>query len=87
MLNKVLYISLLTKILKKLKLLYIFHEEVIIYKRNFDENRRISFLIKKYNVFTKHMEILAKVRNIIKNKTNSEFIYSKKYLKTEKKKK
>ena len=62
-----------------------FHEQVVIYKRHFDENRRISFLIKKDNVFTKHMETLAKVRNIIINKTNSELIYRKKHLKTEKK--
>ena len=33
------------------------------------------------------MEILETVRNIIKNKFNSELIHSKKYLKAEKKKK
>ena len=31
------------------------------------------------------MEILKKIRNIIKNKFNKELIYSKKYLKAEKK--
>ena len=31
------------------------------------------------------MEVLEKVRNIIKNKFNSEFIYGKKYLKAEQK--
>ena len=30
------------------------------------------------------MEVLEKVKNIIKNKFNSKFIYSKKYLKAEK---
>ena len=33
------------------------------------------------------MEILEKVRNIIKSKFNSELIFSKEYLKAEKKKK
>ena len=32
------------------------------------------------------MEVLEKARNIVKNKFNSKFIYSKKYLKGEKKK-
>ena len=46
--------------------------QMIIYKRNFDENRRIYFLIKIEKVFNKYMEILEKVRNIIKSKFNSE---------------
>ena len=58
---------------------------MIIYKRNFDENRHIYFLIKEENVFIKYIEILEKVSNIIKTKFNSELIYSKKYLKAEKK--
>ena len=58
---------------------------MIIYKRNFDENRRIYFLIKEQKVFNKYMEILEKVRNIIKKKFNSTLTYSKKYLKAEKK--
>ena len=33
------------------------------------------------------MEILEKIRNIMKNKFNSELVYGKKYLKTEKKRK
>ena len=58
---------------------------MIIYKINFNENRRIYFLIEKEKVFIKHIEILEKVRNIIKNKFISELIYSKKYLKSERK--
>ena len=58
---------------------------MIIYKRNFDENGRIYFLIKEQKVFNKYMEILEKVRNIIKKKFNSALTYSKKYLKAEKK--
>ena len=57
---------------------------MITYKRNFDESRRIYFLIKKEIVFIKYMDILEKLRNIIK--FNSELKYSKKNLKAEEKK-
>ena len=57
---------------------------MIIYKRSFDENKHIYFLIKEEKVFIKYMEILEKVNNIIKSKCDSELIYSKKYLKAEK---
>ena len=40
---------------------------MIIYKRNFDENKRIHFFFKNEKVSTKYMEILENVRNIIKN--------------------
>ena len=45
----------------------------------------VYFLVKKEKVFIKYMEILEKFRNIIKNKFNSELIYSKKYPQAEKK--
>ena len=41
----------------------------------------------KVKVFIKYMEVLEKVRNIIKNKFNSKFICGKKYLKAERNKK
>ena len=44
---------------------------MIIYNRNFHENRHIYFLIKEEKVFLKYMEILEKVSNIIKNNFNS----------------
>ena len=69
---------------EKIKPLCIFHPHMIIYKKSFYQNRCIYFLIKKEKVFIKYMDILENVRNIIKNKFNSEFLYSKKYLKTEK---
>ena len=72
---------------EKIKPLCIFHSQVIIYRRNLDENRRIYFLIKVEKVFIKYKEIFKKVSNIIKNKFNSEFIYSTKYLKAKKKEK
>ena len=87
MVNKVLNISLVTKrkILRKIRRLCVFYPQIIIYKINFDETRRIYFLIKKEKVLIKYMKILEKV--IIKSKFNSELIYSKKYLKVKKKKK
>ena len=53
---------------------------MIIYERNFDENRRVYFFIEKEKVFIKYLKILEKVRNITKNKFNKELIYSEKYL-------
>ena len=76
--NKILNISLIRKIIKKIKTLCIFHPQVITYKRNFDKNRRFYFLIKEQKVFLKYMEILERVRNIIKHKFNIELMYSKK---------
>ena len=71
---------------EKIKPLCIFCLQMIIYKRNFDENRGIYFLIKEKKVFIKYMEILEKASNVIENKFNTELIYNKKYLKAEKKK-
>ena len=51
---------------------------MITYKRNFDKNRRFYFLIKEQKVFLKYMEILERVRNIVKHKFNIELMYSKK---------
>ena len=34
---------------------------MIIYKKNFKENRRIYFLIKEENIFPKYMEVLEKL--------------------------
>ena len=56
-------------------------------KKSLDENRRIDFLKKEEEFLIKCMEILEKVTNIIKSKFNSRLIYSKKYLKIEKKNK
>ena len=62
---------------EKIRSLCIFHLQMIKYKRDFDENKHIHFLIKKEKVFIKYMEILEKVRNTIKSKFNSELICSK----------
>ena len=72
---------------EKNKPLCIFRPKMIIYKRNFDENKLIYFFIKEEKICLKYMESLEKNSNIIKNKFNSELIYSKKYLKAEEKNK
>ena len=71
---------------EKIRPLYIFCPQMIIYKTTFNENRRIYFLIKEEKVFIKYIESLEKVSNTYKNKFNSELIYSKKYLKAKKNK-
>ena len=53
-------------------------------KTNFDENRRVYFFIRKEKVFDKYTVILEKVSKIIKNKFDSKFIHSKRYLDAEK---
>ena len=47
---------------------------MIIYKRNFDKDRRNYFLTKEEKVFIKYLEILEKVTNVIKNIFDSELI-------------
>ena len=39
---------------------------MVIYTKKLDLNRRIYILIKNENVFTEYMEVLEKVRSIIK---------------------
>ena len=71
---------------EKIKPLCILHSQMIIYRRDLDENRLMYFLIKVKKVFIKYVEIFEKV-HIIKNRFNSEFIYSTKNLKAKKKEK
>ena len=70
--------------MKKNRPVSIFCSQIIIYKRNFDEDRHI-FNKKKENVFIKYMKILKNVTNIIKKIFNSELTYSKRYLQAENK--
>ena len=85
MVNKILNISLVKKVLKKNRPVCIFCSQMIIYKRNFDEDRHFFNKKKKENVFIKYMKILENVRNIIKKIFNSELTYSKRYLQAENK--
>ena len=72
MLTKIFNISLVTKILKKLDL-YAYSVLKLLYIK--DILMKIDVFNKKEKVFIKYMEILENVRNIIKNKFNSELIY------------
>ena len=51
---------------EKIRPLCILCPQMVIYKRNFDENGHIYFLMKEEKVFIKYMEILEKLCNIIK---------------------
>ena len=55
-----------TKDSEKIRPLCILYSQMIIYIRNFHENRHIYFLIKEEKVFIKYMEISERVSNIIK---------------------
>ena len=55
-------------------------------QKRLDENRLMYFLIKVEKVFIKYIELFGKV-HIIKNRFNSEFIYSAKSLKAKKERK
>ena len=54
------------------------------YRRNFDETKYISFLIKDDELLEKHNEIWKKVKNSIKKEFDNELVYNKKYLKAKK---
>ena len=52
------------------------------YKKDFDETRYMSFLIKGDESLDKNNEIWEKVKSSIKNEIDSESVYNEKYLKT-----
>ena len=52
------------------------------YRRDFDETKYISFLIKDDELLEKYNEIWEKVRNSIKKEFDSKPVYCEKYLKT-----
>ena len=52
------------------------------YRKDFDETKYVSFLIKDNELLEKCNEIWGKVTNSIKKELNSESVYNKKYLKT-----
>ena len=51
------------------------------HRKDFDETKYISFLIKDEELFEKYNEIWEKVKNIIKKEFDSELVYNEKYLK------
>ena len=68
MVKKDLNILLVTKILKKIKTLCIFLPKMTAYRKDFDETKYISFLIKDDEFLEKYNEIWEKVQNILKKK-------------------
>ena len=52
------------------------------YRKDFDENKYMSFLIKDNKLLEKYNEIWKKVSNAIKKERESNPVYIKKYLKT-----
>ena len=68
MVKKDLIILLVTKILKKIKTLCIFLPKMTAYRKDFDETKYISFLIKDDEFLEKYNDIWEKVQNILKKK-------------------
>ena len=53
------------------------------YRRDFDETKYISFLIKDNLLLEKYNEIWQKIKNSLKKEFYSESVYNEKYLKAE----
>ena len=51
------------------------------YRRDFDESKYMSFLIKDNEILEKYNEICEKVKNSIKKEFDSEPVHNQKYLK------
>ena len=68
--------------LKNVKALCIFLSKVSAYRKDFDESKYISFIIKNDELLEKYNKIWEKVRNILKKKFDSEPVYKTNYLKT-----
>ena len=51
------------------------------YRKDFDETKYVSFLIKDYKLLEKYNEMWGKVKNSIKKEFDSEPVYNEKYLK------
>ena len=68
MVNKILNISLVTNIIKKLDL---YANSFFIYKRYSDKTKCMYFMIKDEKMFDKYITIWEKVSNVIKKEDNS----------------
>ena len=67
---------------KKTKLLCIFLPKMTVYRKDFDETKYISFLIKDNELLEKYNEIWKKFSNVIKKEFESNLVYIEKYLRT-----
>ena len=66
---------------KKIRPLCIFLPKVSAYRKDFDETKCMSFLIKDDELLERYNEIWDKVKNIVKKESFSEQLYNEKYLK------
>ena len=66
---------------KKIRPLCIFHPNISAYRKDFDETKYISFLIKDDELLEKYNEIWKKVKHSLKKEFDSEPVYNEKYLK------
>ena len=67
---------------KNIRALCIVPPKTSTFRRDFDETKYISFLIKDDELFEKYNEIREKVENSLKKEFDSEPVYNEKYLKT-----
>ena len=88
MVKRILIISLALKMLKLelIYLIYIFSKYIFLpkirrYRRDFDETKYMSFLIKYHELLEKYNENWEKVKNCIKKEFDSETVYNEKYQK------
>ena len=79
--KKNLNILLATKIQEKNKLLCICLPKMSAYRKDFDETKYVSFLIKEEKLLEKYNEIWEKIKISIKKEFDSEPVYNEKYLK------
>ena len=69
------------KDVKKIRPLCLFLTKMCAYRKDFDETKYISFLIKNVELLEKYNEIWETVRNSIKKEFDSEHVHNEKYLK------
>ena len=65
----------------KIILLCIFLSKMSAYRKDFDETKNMSFLIKDDELFEKYNEIWQKIKNSFKKEFDSKPVYDEKYLK------
>ena len=69
----------------KIRLLCVFLTKMSAYRKDFDETKYISFLIKDNELLEKFNDIWDKISYASGNEIDSNRVYNKKYLRTEKK--
>ena len=65
---------------KKIKPLCVFVRKMTAYRKDFDEAKFVSFLLKDDKLFGKCNEIWDKVSSAIENEFDSNLVYNKKYV-------